>query len=128
MTARATAIAALALALATASVGAGTGPAIVVPERTRDLGTVRQGETVEAVFEVSNTGDEALEITVKPTCGCTVVDHDPAIAPGESGRITARIDTATLSGAIAKSLLVTSNDPTLGPLTLTVRADVEPAG
>jgi hypothetical protein len=116
-------------ALATAAIGAdAAGPAISIDQRAHDAGEVVRGTTVEAVFEVSNLGDEALDIAVKPTCGCTVVEHDARIAAHSTGRIVAHIDTAELAGPTTKALLVSSNDRRLPALRLTVRADVRPAG
>jgi len=129
MTARTALTITLMSALATvAAIAEAAGPAIAVDTRAHNAGEVDRGTTVEEVFEVSNLGDEGLEIAVKPTCGCTVVEHDARIAAHSTGRIVARIDTAELAGPITKALLVSSNDRRLPALRLTVRADVRPAG
>ena len=54
------------LLLAACSLAA-AGPRAVVEQTGVDLGEVVRGETVEAVFEISNAGDETLRILkVKP--------------------------------------------------------------
>ena len=69
------------LVISSAAVVAGAvgAPEIVVEEPVRDFGTVVQGEKLNLHYRVGNRGDEALEISVRPTCGCTVVDHDRVI-------------------------------------------------
>lgn len=95
-----------------------------------DKGTVNYGETVEAIFNVKNTGNHPLMIAaVKPSCGCTVAEYtEEAILPGETGYVKAMYDTqGTLdqyeSGEYpqAKSIDVSTNtDPAGTELTLKV--------
>jgi hypothetical protein len=77
-----------------------------------DAGEVVKGEVIRAKFEVENTGEYPLVIAeVKGSCSCTVASkpEDP-IAPGESGTITAEVDTErTSSGLITKSVRIVAN-------------------
>ena len=96
-----------------------------VVEPSRDLGVVTKGERLELEFEIANTGDEELELNVRPACGCTVVRFDERIAPGATGTIAAAIDTSRLKkGVISKSILITSNDPEEPTRRLVVRAKI----
>lgn len=98
----------------------------MVPEAVFDAGPVDKGESVTHDFTVKNEGDAVLEITsVKPTCGCTVVDYDKTISPGQVGRVTARVDTANFTGGIAKSVRVYTNDSLNPEITLVVKANIK---
>lgn len=54
-----------------------------------DLGNVKKGSKTKAVFTVTNTGKNPLNITnVQPSCGCTTASKpDKPIAPGKSEKI-----------------------------------------
>ncbi len=101
-------------------------PKIAVDQSMRDFGVVRQGQVLELTYDVKNEGGQPLNLEVRPTCGCTVVDFDKTIAPGASGKVKAKIDTKEFSGPITKSVLVVSNDPERPTLRLLARADVSP--
>jgi len=63
---------------------------------THEFGAVLEGAQVEHVFKFKNTGKIPLIITdSKTTCGCTVPNYpkDP-IAPGESGEVSVKFNTA----------------------------------
>ena len=88
-------------------------PVIFVDEKQHDWGSVYQGETVIHKFSVANRGGSDLEIKrIKPSCGCTYVDHDRLIKPGTVGFVTLKIDTKKLrAGKQKKSATIFSNDP-----------------
>lgn len=123
-----TAILALfAILLVAASVFAAGKPKIVAAEPVKDVGTVAKGEKIVNDFVIRNEGDAVLEITnVQPACGCTVAEFDKSIAPGQTGKIHAVVDTTTFNGPISKGVSVFSNDPDTPQLELTIRAKVEP--
>jgi len=77
-------------------------------ERTHDFGTVRMEDspfTHEFIFR-NDTQDSLLIDDVKASCGCTVPSWTKTmIAPGDSGRISARYN-ADRSGTFSKSLQV----------------------
>jgi hypothetical protein len=102
-------------------------PKAVPVEAIKDVGVVPKGDKVVHDFLIRNDGDAPLQITdVRAACGCTVVDYDKTIAPGQTGKIHAEVDTATFNGPISKSVTVFTNDPDAAQLDLTVRAKVEP--
>jgi hypothetical protein len=77
-----------------------------------DYGTIDQGAEPLRVAKFTNTGTEPLIISsAKGSCGCTVPNwpKEP-IMPGETSQIEIRYDTKR-TGAINKTVTVTSNDP-----------------
>lgn len=100
-------------------------PRIALPTSAIDLGVMRAGQEVDAIFEIRNGGDAPLLILdVEPGCSCTATDYDEEIAPGGSGRLRARLMTAELSGPVTKGIVVTTNDPATGKVVLTLTATV----
>jgi len=76
-----------------------------------NFGDIKKGETVDHVYEVTNTGTNPLIISnVKPGCGCTVPDYtkDP-IMPGKTGKITLKFDSSNFDGQIHKQAEVYAN-------------------
>ena len=103
------------------------GPALVVPSKILDVGTISQGVVVDAVFDLVNEGDATLKVkAVRPTCGCTVADFDREIAPGATGSVKAKLDTKDFAGPISKSILVMTDDPQSPTVTLVIKADIRP--
>lgn len=104
------------------------GQLAVVPEPVWDAGVVGRGEVVRHAFEVHNAGDVPLYLReVRAACGCTVASFDEVIPPGGVGKVTAEVTTEAFRGPIAKDLTVFTSDPTNPMLTLTVRAEIQPA-
>lgn len=65
------------------------GPVLTFKESSKDFGDITQGEKVEHVFKLENTGNAPLVISnVAATCGCTVPSwpKEP-IAPGKAAEI-----------------------------------------
>ncbi len=121
------AFAAMMIGAATAYAQTDGSPMLVVPSKIVDIGTVAQGVTVDAVFDLVNEGDAKLVIkAVRPTCGCTVADFDPEIAAGATGQIKAKLDTKDFSGPVSKSILVMTDDPQNPTVTLVIKADIRP--
>jgi hypothetical protein len=88
-------------------------PVLVLAETSFDFGTVFKGEEVIHKFTVENTGGSDLLLNkIKPSCGCTYVDHDKKIAPGAKGIVTLKVNTSKLRpGKQAKRADIFSNDP-----------------
>jgi hypothetical protein len=77
-----------------------------------DLGDVVRGALVTAVFEVPNGGVEPLRILdVRADCPCLKVTFDASIAAGGTGKVTAVLDTGSLSGPQERLIALTTNDP-----------------
>ena len=87
-------------------------PRLTLVEPLKDFGTVPKGTKIDWSFEVKNTGTSDLEIiSAKPTCGCTVADFDKVIKPGQTGKVTAHVDTTAFAGPISKTVTLETNDP-----------------
>ena len=103
------------------------GPRLTLVDPLKDFGTVAKGEKLEWVFQVKNTGTADLEIiAAKPTCGCTVADFDKVIKPGETGKVSAHVDTTNFAGPINKGITLETNDPTAPSAQVTITAVVKP--
>ena len=102
-------------------------PRLTIVEPVKDYGTVPKGEKLDWAFVVKNTGNADLQIiAAKPGCGCTVADFDKVIKPGETGKVTAHVDTTAFAGPIAKSVSLETNDPSTPTAQLTIHAVVKP--
>jgi hypothetical protein len=116
-----------AIFLAAATLLAAGKPKAVAVEPIKDAGVVAKGDKVSHDFLIKNEGDADLEIVnVVPACGCTVAEFDKKIAPGQTGKVHAVLDTASFNGPISKGLTVFTNDPDNPQMELTVRAKVQP--
>jgi len=106
---------------------AAAAPRLTVVEPVKDFGVVAKGDKLEWAFMIKNTGDADLNIaSAKPGCGCTVASFDKVIKPGETGKVTATVDTTNFAGPIAKTVSVESNDPSTPAATLTIHATIKP--
>jgi hypothetical protein len=102
-------------------------PRLTIVEPVKDYGTVAKGDKLDWAFVVKNTGDTDLQIiAAKPGCGCTVADFDKVVKPGQSGKVTAHVDTTAFAGPIAKTITLETNDPSTPTAQLTIHAIVKP--
>jgi hypothetical protein len=102
-------------------------PRLTIVEPVKDYGTVPKGDKLDWAFLVKNTGTSDLQIiSAKPGCGCTVADFDKVIKPGETGKVTAHVDTTAFAGPISKSVTLETNDPNTPTAQLTLHAIVKP--
>ena len=86
------------------------GAKIEFNKEVHDYGTIKNGADGTCIFEIKNTGSEALIISnAKGSCGCTVPSwpREP-IAPGKTGELKAKYDTKRI-GLINKSVTIQSN-------------------
>lgn len=93
----------------------------------KDLGNVKEGQTVEIPFVVQNTGDKPLIISsVQPGCGCTVAEKpEQPILPGKEDKIIAKFNSTSQSeGAHTKTVTVTANTKPFTQHTLSFRVNV----
>jgi len=103
--------------------GGGAAPKLLLDAPRQDAGSVVRGETVRAVFKLRNGGKADLHVKeVRSSCGCTAVSFDSLVPAGGEGRITLALDTHSLSGSVAKSAVVVTDDPVTPQATLTVAA------
>jgi hypothetical protein len=86
-------------------------PIAFIATKKGDLGEISLGNKATFEFVVENRGKSALEIATKAACGCTLVQHDKVIAPGERGTIKAELHSSTLRGEFSKAIAVETNDP-----------------
>ena len=102
-------------------------PRLTIVQPVKDYGTIPKGEKLEWSFEIKNTGNaDLLILAAKPGCGCTVADFDKVIKPGQTGKVTAHVDTTNFSGPIAKPVTLETNDPNTPTAQLTINAIVKP--
>lgn len=102
-------------------------PRLTIVEPVKEYGEVPKGDKLDWSFLIKNTGTADLQIiAAKPGCGCTVADFDKVIKPGETGKVTAHVDTTNFSGPIAKTVTLETNDAAAPTSTLTIHAIVKP--
>ncbi len=102
-------------------------PRLTIVEPVKEFGEVAKGDKLDWSFVVKNTGTGNLQIiAARPGCGCTVADFDKVIKPGETGKVTAHVDTSNFSGPIAKTVTLETNDPSAPTSQLTIHAIVKP--
>jgi hypothetical protein len=87
---------------------------------------VWSGRIIEHTWAVHNDGDGPLELlAVEPSCGCTAAEFDKRILPGGQGKIAAKLDTRGLNGDVIKTILVRTNAPQAGSVTLQFHGKVK---
>jgi hypothetical protein len=102
-------------------------PRLTIVEPVKEYGEVPKGDKLDWSFVLKNTGTSDLQIlAAKPGCGCTVADFDKVIKPGETGKVTAHVDTTAFNGPIAKTVTLETNDPSAPTSMLTIHAVVKP--
>ncbi|MDV7188118.1 DUF1573 domain-containing protein [Lutibacter sp. TH_r2] len=85
-----------------------------------DFGTITEGEIIDGVFKLKNTGKADLVIvSARATCGCTVPEWPKeAIKPGESSELKFTFNSRGRSGKQTKSITLKTNT---GKVTETLR-------
>jgi hypothetical protein len=110
-----------------ASTDSAKAPRLTLTEPIKDFGTVPKGQKIDWAFEVKNTGTSDLEIlAAKPSCGCTVADFDKIIKPGQTGKVSAHVDTTNFAGPISKAVTLETNDASAPTAQVTITAIVKP--
>ena len=101
-------------------------PVISVNNTEFNFGKIKQGEKVEHVYVLTNSGKSELHIRkVKASCGCTAVQPEKRIiAPGESVDITTVFNSAGKTGNQNKTVTIITNDPKKSKLILWVKGEV----
>ncbi|WP_439128819.1 DUF1573 domain-containing protein [Polaribacter sp.] len=100
---------------------------ISVDEKVYDFGTVNEGEIVEKIFNITNSGKTDLVITdAQVTCGCTVPQWPKApIKPGETKEVKVRFNTAGKGNRQRKDITLVTNTES-GREILTLKGMVTP--
>ena len=95
-------------------------------KESHDFGTLKSGEIVKYVYEITNTGDQPLYIySVEPECGCTAPEYTKEpIAPGQKGQVTLQFESKNFTGAISKNAVVVMNTEK-SPTTLSFKANIQ---
>lgn len=102
-------------------------PKLTIVDPLKDFGTIPKGEKLTYSFTVKNTGEGDLQIlSAQPACGCTVAEFDKVIKPGQTGKVTAVVETINFSGPISKAVTLQTNDPNSPTAQLTINAIVKP--
>jgi hypothetical protein len=87
-------------------------PVIALREKeVFDFGTLTEGDTVEHVFQFTNTGNFPLIINnLTASCGCTTPEwpRDP-IAPGEASSVRVRFNSRGKQGQQNKTVTIFAN-------------------
>jgi hypothetical protein len=101
-------------------------PAINVDNTEFNFGKIKQGEKVEHIYVLTNSGKSDLHIRkVKASCGCTAVQPEKnVIAPGESVNIKTVFNSAGKTGNQNKTVTIITNDPKKSKLILWVKGEV----
>jgi hypothetical protein len=100
---------------------------MTLDKREYDFGTVKEGEIVETIFKVTNSGTTDLVITnATGSCGCTVPVWPKApIKPGETGDVAVKFNTSGKPNRQMKTVTLTTNTES-GRELLTLRGSVTP--
>ncbi len=88
-------------------------PKIVFSESTFEFEEIKQGETVEHTFTITNEGKSELIIRkVHASCGCTAVSpEDTVVSAGGTTTMKVIFNSAGKVGKQNKTITVISNDP-----------------
>jgi hypothetical protein len=102
-------------------------PKAVVVEPSHDFGRTPPGPQLTHDFLIRNEGNAPLEILgVAPSCECTVAEFDRVIEPGETGKVTAVVDTRKLTGQARGTIAVRTNELANLEIRLTTIVTVTP--
>jgi hypothetical protein len=87
------------------------GPQIEFSEVKYDFGSIKQGDIVDHTFKFKNVGTQPLVISnIGVSCGCTTPAWTKeAVAPGKTGTISAKFNSAGKEGMQNKVLTIDSN-------------------
>lgn len=102
-------------------------PVLSVDDPEFKFGKIKQGDKVDHVYVLTNSGKSDLHIRkVKASCGCTAVQPDKkVIGPGESVNIKTVFNSAGKVGAQNKTVTIITNDPKKSKMILWVKGEVE---
>ena len=101
-------------------------PVLSVDDPEFQFGKIKQGEKVEHIYVLTNSGKSDLLIRkVKASCGCTAVQPEKnVISPGESVDIKTVFNSAGKMGNQNKTVTIITNDPKKSKMILWVKGEV----
>ncbi|MDO8585612.1 MAG: DUF1573 domain-containing protein [Armatimonadota bacterium] len=113
--------------LAVSSIAHGA-PCVSVEKTTLDAGDLPFASAITAAFKFSNTGDQELVVQgVDATCDCTKATVGKSrLQPGESSTVEVKFQSAGVTGAFQKSVLLRTNDQRNPSITLQLVGQVLP--
>jgi hypothetical protein len=102
-------------------------PKVNFDERVFNFGEISEGQKVDHVFKITNTGKENLIIRrVRASCGCTAVTPaKTVIEPGNSTELKVEFNSRGKRGRQNKSITVITNDPDQPTTILRVTGNVK---
>jgi hypothetical protein len=100
---------------------------LILPRTECNLGTVSQGDVLQAEFPITNAGSRRLVVLeqMEASCGQSPGLRQVVIAAGQSSELTVEVDTARWYGRVDHTVHYTTNDAKLPQFTLRVTANVE---
>lgn len=101
-------------------------PVLSVDDPEFKFGKINQGDKVEHIYVLTNSGKSDLHIRkVNASCGCTAVQPEKrVIAPGESVNIKTVFNSAGKMGNQNKTVTIITNDPKKSKMILWVKGEV----
>jgi len=102
-------------------------PELKLSKYTHNFGNVKEGKILKVGIDVSNNGNSNLEINdIKSSCGCAVVQmSNKKLLPNEKSELKIEFNTKGLSGQIARTVTLFSNDPKSPSQVLTLISNIE---
>jgi hypothetical protein len=102
-------------------------PHAVVTAPTHDVGTVKQGERVDHIFNLRNDGTASLKLQLaRLSLPGMTAKFEPEIAPGAEGTFHLQWDTSRIKGPFEAVASVRLNDPAQPEIQFVLRAVVQP--
>jgi hypothetical protein len=102
-------------------------PSIKLSKYNHNFGNVKEGVILDLVVNVMNNGDSYLNISkIKSSCGCTAaLMSNKNLKPNETSELKIEFDTKNLTGQIARTITLFTNDPKHPTRVLTLIANIE---
>lgn len=102
-------------------------PSIKLSKYNHNFGNVKEGAVLDLKITVTNNGNGELKIKkVKSSCGCTAaLLSSDNLKPNETSDLKIEFDTKNLSGQIARTITLFTNDPKHPTRVLTLIANIE---
>jgi len=102
-------------------------PSIKLSKYNHNFGNIKQGEVLDLSIDVFNNGDSDLQINkIKSSCGCTAaLMSSKLLQPNEKGELKIEFDTTNLTGQIARTITLFTNDPKHPTRVFTLIANIE---